>query len=181
MSAEMSRPRTSVFVGISLDGFLAREDGALDWLKPYEGGEHGYSAFIASVDTLVIGRKTYDFVLGMLAQGIEWPYGGKRCVVITHRPVDGKHGETAFSGEPRALLEQLGREGARHVYVDGGMVIRSFLAADLIDELTLTVAPTLIGTGLPLFGGVKLEAGLTLESVRAFDNGLAQLRYRRRA
>jgi dihydrofolate reductase len=167
-----------VFVGISLDGFLARADGSLDWLTPFAGEDHGYDAFIASVDTLVIGRGTYDFVLGMLATGEKWPYSGKRCAVMTHRPIAGKNGETACSGEPAALLEQLAREGAKHVYVDGGVVIRSFLAAGLIDEMTISVAPKLIGTGLPLFGGVAIESGLALEGVRAFKNGLAQLRYR---
>lgn len=174
----MNRPRTSVFVGISLDGFLARTDGSIDWLKSFEGEEHGYSAFVETVDTLVVGRGTYDFVRGMLAAGLPWPYQDKRCVVMTHRPIEAAHEERAFAGEPWALLEELGRDGARHVYVDGGVVIRSFLAAGLIDELTLSVAPKLIGNGLPLFGGVQVESGLTLAGVRAFANGLAQLHYR---
>jgi len=174
----MARPRCSVFVGISLDGFLARPDGTLDWLDDFAGEEHGYTAFFASIDTLVMGRGTYDFVAAALTTDGAWPFTGKRCVVMTHRPLVAGHPAEAYAGEPAALLDQLGREGARHVYVDGGVVIRSFLAAGLIDELTLSVVPKLIGTGLPLFGGVAVEAGLTLVGVQAFKNGLAQLRYR---
>jgi len=169
-----ARPRTSAFVGISLDGFLARPDGAIDWLKPFEGEEHGYTAFFDSVDTLVIGRKTYDFVLTMEA----WPYAGKRCVVMTHHPVAGHNGERAYAGLPADLLAQLAAEGARHVYVDGGAVIRAFLAAGLLDELTITIVPVLIGVGLPLFGGVELESGLVLEQVKPLGDRMAQLRYR---
>jgi dihydrofolate reductase len=173
-----SRPRTSTFVGVSLDGFLARLDGTIDWLDPFAGVEHGYSAFIATVDTLVVGRKTYDFVLQMVASGLPWPYEGKRCVVMTHRPVDGRHQERASASEPGPLLDELGAEGARHVYVDGGVVIRSFLAQGLLDQLTVSVVPCLIGEGLPLFGGVKLECGLTLEHATSYSNGLVQMRYR---
>jgi dihydrofolate reductase len=174
----MPRPRTSTFVGISLDGFLARLDGSIDWLKPFEGTDHGYGAFFETVDTMVVGRGTYDFVLGMLRSGLPWPYLGKRCVVLTHRAVEGWNQERAFAGEPRALLDALSEQGARHVYVDGGVVIRSFLASGLLDQLTVSVVPVLIGTGIPLFGGVALESGLVLEHATSFKNGIAQLRYR---
>lgn len=177
----MGRPRTSTFVGISLDGFLARLDGSLDWLKPFESTEHGYTAYFATVDTLVIGRGTYEFVLGMLRSGLPWPYAGRRCVVMTHRPVEGRHQESAFAGEPRTLLEELSEQGARHVYVDGGVVIRSFLACGLLDQITVSVVPVLIGTGIPLFGGVALESGLVLDQATSFENGIAQLRYRVRS
>lgn len=170
----MIRPHTSSFVGVSLDGFLARLDGTIDWLERFEGGEHGYRAFFDSVDTIVVGRKTYDFVLTMKS----WPYRGKRCFVMTHRDVGGHNGERAYSGEPAGILQHLEAEGARHVYVDGGVVIREFLAARLLDELTMTVVPSLIGEGLPLFGGVKIESGLVLVEVKSFGGGLAQMRYR---
>lgn len=169
----MARPRTSAFVGVSLDGFLARLDGTLDWLVQFEGEEHGYTAFFESIDTLVIGKKTYEFV-----KTIAWPYGGKRCIVMTHGTVAGQHGERAFAGEPGTLLAELETQGAKHVYVDGGAVIRTFLAAGLLDELTLTIVPCLIGEGLPLFGGVKLESGLLLEEVKSFNKGLVQMHYR---
>ena len=174
----MARPRTSTFVGVSLDGFLARSDGTLDWLKPYEGEEHGYLAYFESIYTVVLGRRTYEFVLQMLTDGLAWPYRGKRCVVMTHRPVEGQNQERAFAGEPNALLDELEAEGASHVYVDGGVVIRSFLAAGLLDQLTVSVVPSLLGAGFPLFGGVKRESGLALEHAASFKNGLVQMRYR---
>ena len=176
----MARARTSAFVGVSLDGFLARLDGSVDWLAPFEGQEHGFAAFFDSVDTLVIGRKTYDFVLGHLEAGGPWLYAGKRCVVMTHHSVDGRNGERAYAGELGDLLAQLDAEGACHIYVDGGMVIRAFLAAGLLDDLTITFVPSLIGEGLPLFGGVRLESGLVLDGVQSFDNRLVQVRYRLR-
>ncbi len=174
----MTRPRTSAFVGISLDGFLASPDGSIDWLKPFERHEHGFAAFFDTVDTLVIGRKTYEFVLSHLAAGGPWLYQGKRCIVMTHRALNGRNGERAYTGEPASLLSQLEAEGTRHVYVDGGVVIRSFLAAGLLDEMTITTVPALIGEGLPLFGGVKLEVGLVLDAAQSFGNELVQVRYR---
>ena len=173
----MERPRTSAFVGVSLDGFLARTDGSIDWLKPFEGEDHGYGAFFATVDAVVIGRRTYECVLEMLRTGLAWPYEGVRCVVMTHRQIQPTHAERAFSGDAVGLLRELHAQGARHVYVDGGAVIRNFLQAGVLDSLTVSVAPVLIGSGFPLFGGVSKESGLHLEKAMSFKNGLAQMRY----
>lgn len=174
----MARPKTSAFCGVSLDGFLARPDGRIDWLDRFAGEEHGYAAFMESIDTLVIGRNTYAFVLEMVRTGLGWPYAGKRCVVMTHRPIDARHGERAYAGEPGPLLAQLGVDGARHVYVDGGVVVRSFIAAALLDEMTVSFVPALIGEGIPLLGGVALETGLTLDRAVTYPNGVVQMRYR---
>src|SRR5579859_5461990 len=135
----MKRPRTSAFVGVSLDGFLARKDGSIDWLKPFEGEEHGFTEFFASIDTLVIGRKTYDFVLSMVEPGKPWFYQGKRCLVMTRGTLAPKYGERASKEQPSRLLDALAKEGSRHVYIDGGEVIRLFLKAGLLDEMTVTV------------------------------------------
>jgi dihydrofolate reductase len=164
-----------VFIATSLDGFIARPDGSIDWLQSVDspGEDYGYQEFFDSVDTLVIGRNTYDVVRGFPA----WPYTGKRCVVLTHRPAPPAFDEE-FSGEdPVGLLARLGREGARHVYVDGGQVIRQFLAAKSIDRLTLSIVPILLGGGIPLFSGVG-ELGVVLEHTRAWPTGLVQSRYR---
>ncbi len=122
-----SRPRVSVFMGTSLDGFIAGPGGSLAFLEPFEksGEDYGFPAFFESVDGLVIGRNTYETVLGFEA----WPYGQKRVVVLTHRPATAQHGEEFSAEEPTALAERLGREGLRHVYVDGGAVVRAFLRA----------------------------------------------------
>ncbi len=174
----MTRPRTSAFVGVTLDGFLARPDDSFDYLAPYEKIDHGYQAFFASVDTVVVGRRTHEVVLGMVRRGIVWPYQGKRCVVLTHRPLEGAHGEEPFAGEPAELLAALEGAGARHVYVDGGVVVRAFLAARLLDDLTVSIVPLLIGAGRPLFGGVQVESGLTFVEAVPYPDGLIQLRYR---
>jgi len=168
-----ARPQCSVYIAASLDGFIARPDGGLDWLSAVErpGEDYGYKAFFDSVDVLVMGRKTYDVALGFNP----WPYGKKRCIVVTHAPPAAKLGETFHSGPLSSLMDQLSREGVRRIYVDGGALIRSFLAEGLVDDVTLSVIPVLLGAGLPLFGGA--ERRLTLVSSRPFPSGLVQLRY----
>ncbi len=175
-----SRPRCSVFIASSLDGYIARADGSLDWLSivEREGEDYGYREFLGAVDALVMGRKTYDTVLGF----DEWPFAGKRCIVLTHaRPTSPRADEEFASGAPAALLEQLGRQGVRRVYVDGGAVIRQFLAAGLVDDLTLSVIPVLLGGGIRLFDTDPRcrapAASLRLSSARNFESGLVQLRY----
>ncbi len=149
-------------------------------LEQLERSRHQPSAVKERLGRPARGRKTYEFVLRHLAGGGPWLYRGKRCVVVTHRAVQAQNGERAFAGEPTELLAQLQAEGARHIYVDGGVVIRSFLAAGLLDDLTMTVVPSLIGEGLPLFGGLKLDSGLLLDGVKSFGDQLVQLRYRLR-
>ncbi len=176
MLAGMSaRPRCSVFIAASLDGFIARADGGLDWLARVEapGEDYGYGAFAASVDALVMGHNTYATALAFDA----WPYGDKRVIVLSREPHPSRHGEAHTAETPVALCARLGREGVRHVYVDGGATIRRFLDAGLIDDLTLSVIPIVLGAGLPLFGGTD-EHALTLIETRGFPSGLVQLRYR---
>jgi dihydrofolate reductase len=164
----------SVFIATSLDGYIARSDGRIDWLAIVErpGEDHGYAAFAATCDAVVIGRRTYDTVLGFDA----WPYAGKRVIVMTHRSIAANHGEEAFDGSAEALVDRLAREGMRRLYVDGGVVIRQFLAAGLVDDLTISILPIVLGGGVPLFGGT--EHRLTLDGVEPFASGLVQLRYR---
>lgn len=175
-----SRPQCSVFIASSLDGYIARVDGSLDWLSVVEreGEDYGYRAFVDGVDALVMGRKTYDTVLGF----DEWPFAGKRCIVLTHaRPTSPRADEEFASGAPAALVEQLGRQGVRRAYVDGGAVIRQFLAAGLVDDLTLSVIPVILGVGIRLFDADPRNrapsAALRLISARSFESGLVQLRY----
>lgn len=172
----LTRPRCSVFIATSVDGYIARRDGSIDWLSSVEreGEDYGYKKFVDTVDTIVLGRNTYDFI----SREAAWPFAGKRVVVLTHRPSAAKHGEGFFSGKPEALLEQLGKKGAKSVYVDGGNAVRGFLAAGLIDQLTISVVPLVLGSGIPLFGEGVAENSLVLEESRAFSTGLMQLRYR---
>lgn len=171
-----TRPHCSVFIATSLDGYIARPDGGLDWLSSVEveGEDYGYGEFFAGIDALVTGRNTYDTVIGFE----RWPYAGKRCIVLTHRPATPRYGEEFYAGEPGPLLERLADAGVRRVYVDGGAVIRQFLAAGAIDELTLSILPIVLGAGIPLFTGGGSELRLTLTDCRSWPTGLVQLRYR---
>src|SRR6476620_2877238 len=121
----------SVFVGASVDGFIARSNGDLDWLPAGGGEPHGYEEFIASVDALVLGRKSYEKVLTFDT----WPYGDKRVVVLSSRPVDLSAARGAaveqMAGTPAEIVAQLDASGARHLYIDGGITIQRFLRAGL--------------------------------------------------
>ncbi len=158
---------------MSLDGFIARPDGALDWLAPFEGTEHGYQAFFDAVDTVVIGRATYDAVLGFGT----WPYQGKRVVVLTHRQGTARHGETFLAGAPEAVVARLAADRARRAYVDGGQVVSQFLAAGLVDDLTLTLIPVVLGDGIRLFRAPLPERAFRLVGAQTYPSGLVQVRY----
>jgi len=176
--------RRSVYVATSLDGYLARPDGALDFLDVARAHEidYGYAAFTASVDCLVIGRATYDTALGFE----RWPYAGKRVVVLTHdagrMPRHGEELVAVPSAQLGELVERLSGDGVKHVYVDGGAVIRQFVVANLVDDLTLSVMPVLIGAGIPLFGAGEARTftkHLRLDGTQAWpETGVVQLRYR---
>ena len=167
----------SVFIATSVDGFIARPNGDLDWL-PAEGGEpHGYNEFIASVDAIVIGRKTFETVLAFPA----WPYGDKRVVVLSSRPVDlskvvGGVVER-MSGPPGEIVARLAASGAAHLYVDGGVTIQGFLRAGLIQRLIITRVPVLLGDGIPLFGTLPRDVRLRHVTTRHYPSGLVQSEY----
>ncbi len=171
------RPHVSVYLAISLDQFIARPDGSLDWLERVQdaGEDYGYPAFMATVDALLLGRATYDTVLGFG----EWPYSGKRVGVLTHRPLTPRFGEESFSGALAPILDDLGREGVRRVYLDGGVLVRQGLAEGVVDHLTLSMVPVILGRGRPLFGSQVPESDWKLESVESFPSGLVRVRYRR--
>ncbi len=173
----MHRPRVSAFLGASLDGFIAEADGGLGFLAPFEGEDNGYRAFYAAVDTLLMGRKTYETVLGFDA----WPFSDRRVVVLTRNPRTPRFNERFRSGAPAEVLDTLASEGARHVYADGGQVVTQFLAAGCLDALTVTFVPVVLGTGIRLFGSDPGRHRLELESTRSFDSGMVQLRYRTHA
>ena len=168
----------SVFVGTSVDGFIARRDGALDFLPAGGGEPHGYHEFVATVDAIVIGRNTFETVLAFP----EWPYGEKRVVALSSRPVDlsvirGRVVEQ-MSGEPADIVSRLAATGAHHLYVDGGDTIQRFLRAGLVQRLIVTRVPVLIGEGIPLFGPLTHDIRLEHVTTRAFPSGLVQSEYR---
>lgn len=172
----MPRPQCSVYIATSLDGFIARSDGKIDWLSVVEqpGEDYGFASFFGTIDTLVMGRKTYETALGF----DRWHYEGKRVVVATRSSPPARHGVELYSGDLTALVERLGAEGAKRVYVDGGSLIAQFLAADLVDDVTVSVIPVLLGEGIPLTPKIGRDVRLELVEQRAFPSGLVQLGYR---
>lgn len=169
--------KLSVFCGVSVDGFLARPGGQLDFLDAGGDEPHGFKEFYASVDVVVIGRKTYEVVLTFG----KWPYGKKPVVVLSSGPLDFssiKGGVVEqMAGEPAKIVGQLERRGFQHAYIDGGITIQRFLAAGLIDRLVVTRVPVLIGEGIPLFGPLPRDISLGHVATRTYRGGLVQSEY----
>lgn len=171
----------SVFIATSLDGYIARANGDIDWLPADEtlGEDHGYTEFIDSVDALVIGRITYELVLTFK----EWPYPGKKVFVLSTGlpalPERLSGSVEIVSSTPAELIRRLSGLGIRRAYVDGGKTIQSFLSAGLIDDMTITTIPILIGSGIPLFGRLDRDVKFRHIETRSFKNGLVQSKYRR--
>jgi dihydrofolate reductase len=178
----MKRPRSgraitlSVFCGVSVDGFLARPDHALDFLSAGEAEPHGFEEFYGSVDVVVIGRKTFEVVLTFG----KWFYGKKPVWVLSSSPIDFSSVPGVverMSGEPAKIVAQLEARGFRHAYVDGGITIQRFLSAGFINRLVITRVPVLIGAGIPLFGSVPGDINLHHVATRSFKGGLVQSEY----
>ena len=168
--------KVSVFIGTSLDGFIARANGDLDFLPPGGGEPHGYDEFIATVDALVIGRKTFETVLAFDT----WPYGKKPVFVLSTKPLAPAPAGAVvehMSGTPAKIVSQLDARGFRHLYVDGGITIQHFLQAGLIQRLVITRVPILIGDGIPLFGAVAHDIVLKHIATREYASGLVQSEY----
>ncbi|HMF53197.1 MAG TPA: dihydrofolate reductase family protein [Edaphobacter sp.] len=173
--------KASVFVGTSVDGFIARPNGEFDFLELGGGVPHGFEEFMAQIDTLVIGRKTFEVVLGFTPP---WPYGSKRVVVLSSTPLNlstmpnvPKETVEQMSGPPAEIVAKLAATGAQHLYVDGGVTIQRFLDAGLIQNLTITRVPVLIGEGIPLFGILSRDLPLRHIATRHYDSGLVQTQY----
>ena len=176
------KTRISAYIATSLDGFIARADGSLDWLDEAnlsvpDGEDCGFGAFMTSVDVLVMGRKTFEQALSFG----QWPYGGTRIIVLSHNPLsfsDELPDTVSHSSEPpRDLVRRLTGEGVRHIYVDGGRTIQGFLAARLVDEITVTVIPVVLGGGIPLFGPLEQEIRLNHIHTSVYDFGFVQTTY----
>lgn len=174
--------KCSVYVATSLDGFISRTDGSIDWLNDFnaiipEGEDLGYAEFISGMDALVIGRNTFEQVLTFG----DWPYGDKPVTVFSRQMKSlpgGLPDTVSLSGEePEKLGKRLSAKGWNHLYIDGGLTVQSFLKAGLIDEITITVIPVLLGEGKPLFGPLPADIELELVECKAFDFGFVQSKY----
>ena len=174
--------KVSLFIATSLDGYIAKPDNDLSFLKlvEKEGEDYGYSKFTASIDTLIIGRKTYDYVVKELGAS-HYDNGQRDVYVVTRTPKPGTGRVTFFNGDPADLVRKLKGEQGKNIYCDGGAeIINELLNNELIDEFIISVIPVLLGDGTRLFKGGSPEQLLELLSVKTFDTGLTQLHYKRK-
>lgn len=169
--------KASVFIATSLDGFIARQDGGLDWLPAGGGEPHGYDEFMATVDALVIGRKTFETVLSFGG----WAYGQKPVVVLSTTLAEPKWPEGAvcevMAGSPREICNRLRERGWKHLYIDGGITIQRFIEAGLIQRMIITRIPILLGNGVPLFGPLSRDVRFEHVATRSYASGLVQSEY----
>ena len=172
--------QVSVFIATSLDGYIARPDGDVSWLhesEPMGGGDDaGHGEFFDSIDALVMGRGSFEKVLEF-----DWPYGTKPVIVLSKSLIEApeklRDRVRIDASTPQELVEKLSREGYKHIYLDGGKVIQSFLRDGLVDDMTLTTIPVLIGEGLPLFDNIEKDIKLRLLESRSWENGFVQSKY----
>lgn len=176
------KPEVSVFIATSLDGFIARENGDLDWLDAAnntvtEGEDCGYFDFMASVDILVMGRHTYEKVLSFG----DWPYQEKPVIVLSSKPVEIPpeiRNSVTFSKEsPEELCLRLSKEGIKRIYIDGGITIQRFLSAGLVSDMVITMIPVLLGSGISLFGSLDKDILVNHVATKTFDFGFVQVTY----
>lgn len=180
----MNTIKCSVYIATSLDGYIAREDGDIDWLNAAnstvtEGEDCGYHAFMRNIDILVMGRKTYETVRTFE----EWPYGDQEVIVLSSQylNIPGHLSKTVShsSETPLELCERLGKTGKHNLYIDGGITIQHFLKAGLITDITITTIPIIIGRGTPLFSQLDLGQDIALKLVesKSYDFGFVQSKY----
>lgn len=166
-----------LFIAMSLDGYIAKPDGDISFLSlvEKEGEDYGYAKFIETVDTVILGRKTYDKILSM---GFDLPYGDRNIIVLTRNPhpVTGKI--TFYSGSLSELISNLKSQAGLNIYCDGGAeTVHQLLQMDLIDETIVSIIPVLLGDGISLFGKGPQQKNLQLVSTESFRKGLVQLHY----
>jgi dihydrofolate reductase len=172
--------KASVYIGTSLDGFIAREDGGLDWLTGYadQDAVDSYNDFMSGIDSIVVGRGTFETVMTFPA----WPYD--RPVFVLSNSLDKLHADVAektrlLAMPPREVLDHLASLGFAHAYIDGGKVIQAFLREDLIDHLIIATVPVLIGSGIPLFGPLSRDLAFSHIRTTTAPNGLVRSYYER--
>lgn len=173
--------KLSLFIATSLDGYIAKPNDDLSFLKLVEkkGEDYGYAEFTANIDTILLGRKTYDYVLKEIGAS-HYDNGQREVYVITRtaRPAVGK--TTFYTGNVTELVQQLKSESGKNIYCDGGAeIVNGLLQYDLIDEMIISVVPILLGNGTRLFKDNRPEQQLELVSVKTFETGLTQLHYKR--
>lgn len=174
--------KLSLFIATSLDGYIAKPNDDLSFLKlvEKEGEDYGYAEFIANIDTIILGRRTYDWVLREI--GTSHYDNGERNVYVITRTERQSVGNTKFhTGNLTELVQQIKSENGKNIYCDGGAeIVNELLISDLIDEFIVSIVPVLVGDGIRLFKDGRPEQQLELVSTKAFDTGLIQLHYKRK-
>jgi dihydrofolate reductase len=168
-----------LYIAQSLDGYIAKKDGDISWLSVVEreGEDYGYSEFIESVDTVIMGRKTYEKVLSF---GIEFPHRDKKCYVLSRTEKEPDGNVQFYSGDAAELIKSIRGGEGKDIFIDGGAeVVREFATGDLIDEYVISIIPILIGSGIRLFKETGTERKLTLINSKAYESGLVLLKYER--
>lgn len=175
MMSQQDRPKVSIYIASSIDGYIARKDGNLDWLQYGHTGDedYGFNKFINSIDTLILGRNTYQVVSSF----DEWPYQGKRVIVLSHTLTHVREEAELFFGQLNDLLSKLHSENVKHIWIDGGITASKFLEAGLVDEITVSVIAMVLGSGIPLFSVMNREHSCRLVTFQAYPSGLVQLKY----
>lgn len=175
-----ARPKISVFIATSLDGYIAKKNGDIDWLVKFnpptgadEDKDCGFSKFFSGIDVLIMGRNTYEVVSRFDA----WPYQGKRVVVLSSTLTSVCEQAELFTGDITHLVEKLHADGIKHIYVDGGVTVSQFLNAGLVDQLIISLIPVVLGSGIPLFSEINNDKWCRLISSKPYSNGLMQLQY----
>lgn len=165
-----------VFIASSLDGYIATKDDSLEWLFKVEGeGDNGFSEFYNTVDTVIMGKRTYDWV--MKHEFVEFPYKNKECYVFSRSSFENTEDVTFVSGEIKDFANNLKNKDGHNIWiVGGGELLNSFIQEDLVDEFIITVAPTIIGNGIPLFKEGKHHLELSLKGTKKF-NQFVELHY----
>lgn len=184
--------RCSAFIATSADGYIATPDGGVEWLASAgcadvdksEPDDMGFKAYIASIDCLIMGRKTLQKLASFNLTDEQWPYGDRRIVALSRSqkslPANLSGKAEFYHGSIPDLLAKLQSEGHQQAYIDGGETITAFIEQRLLDEITVTVAPLLLGEGIPLFGRLSQSVPLHQTRTRHFPNGFVQLHYRLR-
>lgn len=166
-----------LFIAMSLDGYIAKPDGDISFLDEMsqEGEDYGYNAYIETIDIVILGRKTYDKILSM---GNESFYGERKVYVVTRNPRPDSGRTTFYSGDLTDLVQSLKSRAGKNIYCDGGAeIVQRLLAEQLIDELTISIVPVILGTGIRLFDGIYPEQKFKLLESKSFPKGLSQLHY----
>lgn len=168
-----------LYIAQSLDGFIARENDDISWLSVVErdNEDYGYNDFVKTIDTVFMGRRTYDKVLSF---GIEFPHKGKMCYVLSKKLKGADENVQFFSGNIADLINDIKTQEGKDIFIDGGSeVVREFRDNDLIDEYIISIIPIMLGKGIRLFRETETENNLRLVKSETFDSGLVQLRYER--